>query len=125
MKVRTLAALTGVVALTVGGATAVTANDPDAHAVRPDAGPVVVQDVEIAVPGQQPTRAYLVRPAHPSRDRSLAGILYLFLRGMTGDPAYGVFAWRPSGALSTPTRGRAGTSRPRLPSWMRRGAASC
>ena len=77
MKVRTLAALTGVVALTVGGATAVTANDPDAHAVRPDAGPVVVQDVEIAVPGQQPTRAYLVRPAHPSRDRSLAGILYL------------------------------------------------
>ncbi len=32
-------------------------------------------------------------------DRQLAGVLYLFLRGMTGDPAYGVFAWRPSGAL--------------------------
>jgi exodeoxyribonuclease V beta subunit len=32
-------------------------------------------------------------------DRQLAGVLYLFLRGMTGDPAYGVFSWRPSGAL--------------------------
>ena len=32
-------------------------------------------------------------------DRQLAGVLYLFLRGMTGDPAHGVFAWRPSGAL--------------------------
>src|SRR5205823_3132685 len=31
--------------------------------------------------------------------RNLAGVLYLFLRGMTGDPAQGVFAWRPSGAL--------------------------
>jgi exodeoxyribonuclease V beta subunit len=29
-------------------------------------------------------------------DRQLAGVLYLFLRGM---PAQGVFAWRPSGAL--------------------------
>jgi exodeoxyribonuclease V beta subunit len=32
-------------------------------------------------------------------DRHLAGVFYLFLRGMTGDPAFGVFAWRPSGAL--------------------------
>jgi exodeoxyribonuclease V beta subunit len=32
-------------------------------------------------------------------DRNLAGVLYLFLRGMTGAPGQGVFAWRPSGAL--------------------------
>src|SRR5690348_12789774 len=77
MKARSVAVVAGLVALTLGGATAATANDPDAHATRPVAGPVVVQDVEIAVPGQQPTRAYLVRPDHPARDRSLAGILYL------------------------------------------------
>jgi exodeoxyribonuclease V beta subunit len=32
-------------------------------------------------------------------DRHLAGVGYLFLRGMTGAPGAGVFAWRPSGAL--------------------------
>ncbi len=32
-------------------------------------------------------------------ERNLAGVLYLFLRGMTGPPGEGVFAWRPSGAL--------------------------
>jgi exodeoxyribonuclease V beta subunit len=33
-------------------------------------------------------------------DRNLAGVNYLFLRGMTGDETgSGVFAWRPSGAL--------------------------
>jgi exodeoxyribonuclease V beta subunit len=39
-------------------------------------------------------------------DRNLAGVLYLFLRGMAGPDTravegtpYGVFAWRPSGAL--------------------------
>jgi exodeoxyribonuclease V beta subunit len=39
-------------------------------------------------------------------ERNLAGVLYLFLRGMTGartptldGQPYGVFAWRPSGAL--------------------------
>ena len=34
-------------------------------------------------------------------DRHLAGVLYLFLRGMAGDPDAGVFAWRPSGDLVT------------------------
>ena len=77
MKVKILAALAGVLALGLGGATAATAGDPDARAVSPVAGPVVVQDVQIAGPGQQPTRAYLVRPARPARDRSLAAILYL------------------------------------------------
>ncbi|MGZ4181609.1 MAG: UvrD-helicase domain-containing protein [Solirubrobacteraceae bacterium] len=32
-------------------------------------------------------------------ERNLAGVLYLFLRGMVGDPSYGVFAWNPPGAL--------------------------
>jgi exodeoxyribonuclease V beta subunit len=35
-------------------------------------------------------------------ERNLAGVLYLFLRGMLGPdtpPGCGVFAWRPSGAL--------------------------
>jgi exodeoxyribonuclease V beta subunit len=32
-------------------------------------------------------------------ERHLAGVGYLFLRGMTGPPGSGVFAWRPPGAL--------------------------
>jgi exodeoxyribonuclease V beta subunit len=32
-------------------------------------------------------------------DRHLAGVLYLFVRGMAGDSERGVFAWRPPGAL--------------------------
>src|SRR5262249_50285129 len=66
-----------VLAVIFGTATAAAADDPDARSTHPVAGPVVVQDVEIAVPGQQPTRAYLVRPARPAREHSLAGILYL------------------------------------------------
>ena len=31
--------------------------------------------------------------------RHLAGVLYLFLRGMAGEPDAGVFAWRPPGSL--------------------------
>jgi exodeoxyribonuclease V beta subunit len=34
-------------------------------------------------------------------DRHLAGVLYLFVRGMTRTDASGVLAWRPSGALVT------------------------
>ncbi len=32
-------------------------------------------------------------------ERHLAGVLYLFLRGMTGEPGAGVFSWRPPAAL--------------------------
>ncbi|HET6867840.1 MAG TPA: UvrD-helicase domain-containing protein, partial [Solirubrobacteraceae bacterium] len=32
-------------------------------------------------------------------DQHLAGVLYLFVRGMAGDPERGVFAWRPPGKL--------------------------
>jgi len=46
------------------------------------------------------------RVRHYDPDRHLAGVIYAFLRGMTGAPAPvldgapgGVFAWRPSGAL--------------------------
>jgi exodeoxyribonuclease V beta subunit len=34
-------------------------------------------------------------------DRHLAGVLYLFVRGMTGADSSGVFSWRPSGELVT------------------------
>ena len=34
-----------------------------------------------------------------SVERNLAGVLYLFLRGMVGDPSHGVFAWKPPAAL--------------------------
>jgi exodeoxyribonuclease V beta subunit len=32
-------------------------------------------------------------------ERDLAGVHYLFLRGMTGTPGDGVFSWHPPGAL--------------------------
>ena len=32
-------------------------------------------------------------------DRHLAGVLYLFVRGMAGEPDAGVFTWQPAGAL--------------------------
>jgi exodeoxyribonuclease V beta subunit len=35
----------------------------------------------------------------PGQEPQIAGVLYLFLRGMTGDPRYGVFAWQPSREL--------------------------
>ena len=34
-----------------------------------------------------------------SAERDLAGVLYLFVRGMAGDAGHGVFAWRPPGTL--------------------------
>ncbi len=40
-------------------------------------GSVVVQDIRIPVPGQQPVVAYLVRPDGHPRPHSLAGVLYL------------------------------------------------
>jgi dienelactone hydrolase len=38
---------------------------------------VVVQDISVPVPGQDPVKAWLVRPAGPSAPRSLAGVIYL------------------------------------------------
>ena len=34
-------------------------------------------------------------------DRHLAGVLYLFVRGMAGEPGAGVFAWSPPGDVIT------------------------
>jgi len=34
-------------------------------------------------------------------ERDLAGVHYLFVRGMTGPPGQGVFSWRPPGTLVT------------------------
>jgi exodeoxyribonuclease V beta subunit len=39
------------------------------------------------------------RQAGYDPDRHLAGVFYLFVRGMTGAASTGVFAWHPSGAL--------------------------
>jgi exodeoxyribonuclease V beta subunit len=39
------------------------------------------------------------RVADYDPERHLAGVLYLFLRGMTGTPGAGVFAWRPPASL--------------------------
>jgi dienelactone hydrolase len=41
------------------------------------AGPVVVQDIQISVPGQSAVPAYVVGPQRAARPRSLAGVLYL------------------------------------------------
>lgn len=75
MKFKILAAVAGVAALTLGGAGAAAANDPGQGARSPQ--PVVVQDIQIPVPGQAPTRAYLVRPDRPVREHGLAAVLYL------------------------------------------------
>jgi dienelactone hydrolase len=80
MTYRMLVALVGAAALTLGGASAAVASGgtagPDAQA-HPTAAPVVVQDIHIAVPGQEPLTAYLVRPQRAARPHSLAGVLYL------------------------------------------------
>lgn len=61
------------------GASGARAGDPaDApDAAVPAARGVLIRDVEIAVPGQRPVRAYVVRPAGPARPGSLAGVLHL------------------------------------------------
>ena len=43
-------------------------------------------------------------------DRHLAGVLYLFVRGMTGPPG-GVFAWHPAGRAGRGAQRRAGQGR--------------
>jgi len=70
--------------------------------------------VIIGITGNRPALLYVValhrflrwRVPDYSAERHLAGVLYLFVRGMTGPETplvdgmpCGVFAWRPSGAL--------------------------
>jgi dienelactone hydrolase len=77
MKFRTLAALVAVVGLMLGGASAAGASATDTPEAYPTTTPVAVQDIRIPVQGQAPVTAYLVRPQHPVKPRSLAGVLYL------------------------------------------------
>ena len=51
-----------------------------AHA-RPVAGQVVVEDISIPVPGQDPVQAYLVRPAGALKKSSAPGVLWLHWLG--------------------------------------------
>src|SRR5262245_435761 len=71
MRIRTLA--TAAAATLVTGSLFATAAGA-APAVPTRAEAVVVQDLQIPVPGQPPVRAYLVRPARP---HAAAGVLYL------------------------------------------------
>lgn len=48
---------------------------------RPAAGRVVVEDVSIPVPGQDPVQAYLVRPAGTLKKGSAPGVLWLHWLG--------------------------------------------
>jgi len=69
-------ALTGI--LTAGTATAATSPTVRSQtALNKHRGEVIVEDIEIAVPGQEPVAAYLVRPRHPAAPRSRPGVLYL------------------------------------------------
>src|SRR2546430_13697909 len=79
MKYKIAVALVGVAMLMLGGAGAATAanDNSDNRPVRSAAPAVVVQDIQIPVPGQAPVRAYLVRPQREARSHSLAGVLYL------------------------------------------------
>jgi dienelactone hydrolase len=77
MTYRMLVTLIGAAALTLGGASAAVASGSDTPQAHPTAAPVIVQDIQIAVPGQESLTAYLVRPQRAARPHSLAGVLYL------------------------------------------------
>ena len=52
-----------------------------AAAARPPAGGVVVEDISIPVPGQEPVQAYLVRPSGNLKKSSAPGVLWLHWLG--------------------------------------------
>ena len=57
--------------------TGVAAADPVSLRAIPHGDAVLVEDVSIAVPGQSPISAYVVRPARPAPPHSRAGVLFL------------------------------------------------
>lgn len=74
------AAVIGVLATVLtGGVLAGTAVAATPDTVKPErhGKGVLVEDVEIDVPGQAPMAAYLVHPSGPAKRNSLAGVLYL------------------------------------------------
>ncbi len=59
-----------------------TTSEADAPAAaRPSTGRVVVEDISIAVPGQDPVQAYLVKPAGALKKDSAPGVLWLHWLG--------------------------------------------
>ena len=76
-KAGPVVALAGTLAAVVTAAPSQAARTPS-----PSSGAgVVISDVRIPVPGQQPVAAYLVRPAGPLKPHSHAGILFLHWLG--------------------------------------------
>ena len=79
-----MGAMVTATALVVGGA-------PTAQSAQSDRSTqkqtqVVVDDITIAVPGQDPVQAWLVRPAGQPKKHSLAGVLWLHWLGeINGD----------------------------------------
>jgi dienelactone hydrolase len=69
--------LAGLVAAGVGSTSEAARPAPS----RPTTGQVVVQDVSIPVPGQDPVQAYLVKPAGALKKSSAAGVLWLHWLG--------------------------------------------
>lgn len=67
-------AILAVTVVTAAGTAGAAADGTDPNH---DAGPVVVRDIQVPVPGQAPVTAYLVTPQRVQRPDSLAGILYL------------------------------------------------
>jgi dienelactone hydrolase len=65
--------------LATDGATATEAQRRAAH--RTEASQIVVEDVSIAVPGQAPVQAYVVRPAGELKKHSAPGVLWLHWLG--------------------------------------------
>ena len=71
-----------VAALVVGGASTAQSAQP----TRSSHAQVVVDDITIAVPGQDPVQAWLVRPAGQPKKQSQAGVLWLHWLGeINGD----------------------------------------
>ena len=65
--------------MAAGASTA--ADAPRRAAQRPATSGVVVEDISIPVPGQDPVQAYLVKPAGPIKKSSAAGVLWLHWLG--------------------------------------------
>jgi dienelactone hydrolase len=77
------AAMVTVAALVVGGASTA---QPTRSTQKTTQGQVVVEDIAIAVPGQDPVQAWLVRPAGQPKKHSQAGVLWLHWLGeINGD----------------------------------------
>ena len=71
----------GLVAVALGTVGGLMAAGPVAMSARPVPTHVVVEDISIPVPGQDPVQAYLVRPAGELKKNSAPGMLWLHWLG--------------------------------------------